>query len=49
MRRAALGETAAHLDYLTGRDQVTRSPGHPDTPDTYEGQPTAVPARPASP
>ena len=46
MRRAAIGETAAHLDYLTGRDQVTRSPGHPDTPDTYEGQPVAVPGRP---
>jgi glyoxylase-like metal-dependent hydrolase (beta-lactamase superfamily II) len=46
MRRAALGETAAHLDYLTGRDQVTRSPGHPDSPDTYEGRPATVPARP---
>jgi glyoxylase-like metal-dependent hydrolase (beta-lactamase superfamily II) len=39
MRRAALGETAAHLDYLTGRDQVSRSPGNPDTPDTYAVEP----------
>jgi glyoxylase-like metal-dependent hydrolase (beta-lactamase superfamily II) len=49
MRRAAIGETAAHLEYLTDRQQVSRAAGSPDAPDTYEGQPAAVPARPASP
>jgi glyoxylase-like metal-dependent hydrolase (beta-lactamase superfamily II) len=35
MRRAAIGETAAHLDYLSGLGQVRQAPGTADVPVTY--------------
>lgn len=36
MRRAALGETAAHLEYLLERGQVTRKTGDSGTPVIYD-------------
>jgi glyoxylase-like metal-dependent hydrolase (beta-lactamase superfamily II) len=42
MRRAALGETAAHLDYLADRHQVRRSPGNEELPATYDREPTRL-------
>jgi glyoxylase-like metal-dependent hydrolase (beta-lactamase superfamily II) len=38
MRRAAIGETAAHLDYLSGLGQVRQAPGTADVPVTYTAQ-----------
>ena len=36
MRRAAIGETAAHLEYLLERGQVTRKTGDAGTPVIYD-------------
>ena len=36
MRRAAIGETAAHLEYLLERGQVTRKTGDASTPVIYD-------------
>jgi glyoxylase-like metal-dependent hydrolase (beta-lactamase superfamily II) len=43
MRRAAIGETAAHLEYLLERAQVSRVPG---TPLRYSGPPAVAAATP---
>jgi glyoxylase-like metal-dependent hydrolase (beta-lactamase superfamily II) len=43
MRRAALGETAAHLDYLADRHQVRKAAETPGEPVTYGLQAARVP------
>jgi glyoxylase-like metal-dependent hydrolase (beta-lactamase superfamily II) len=46
IRRAAIGETAAHLEYLHDLQRVRRATGSAGAPVTYDGWPAAVPARP---
>jgi hypothetical protein len=36
MRRAAIGETAAHLEYLSGRRQVSETRQSRESPVTYD-------------
>ncbi len=46
MRRAAIGETGAHLEYLSDRKEVRRQDGDAGTPLTYERQPSVMRSRP---